>query len=78
MCLYVYLYSRVYMHMCARVHSAFIGQKKVMNPLELELTDGFEPLYMGARNLTWVICKSNDYAYLLSYLSNPCSYFCSY
>lgn len=39
--------------------SAHIGQKRAIDPLELELRDNGFSFYAGAGNLNTIICKTN-------------------
>lgn len=51
------------------VCSAYRGQKKALNFLELELA--VVSYHVGARNRTWVFWKGNKCSQLLSHLPAP-------
>lgn len=50
----------VYMYMCE--YSSYKVQKRTLVPLELELTDSYEPPNKGAGNWVWVFCKDSKHA----------------
>lgn len=60
--------------LCACLCTTFMsgasrGQKRTSDPLELELQIPVN-CHVGARNRTWVFCKSNQCFQLLSHLSS--------
>jgi hypothetical protein len=48
------------MYMCE--YSSYKVQKRTLVPLELELTDSYEPPNKGAGNWVWVFCKDSKHA----------------
>lgn len=48
------------------------GQKRALEPLELEVKGNCGPLYMSVRNRTQVLWKDSEHFYLLNHLFSPC------